>query len=279
MTGGTSVPPPKGEPPRNGEELTEAEAGARLRTLSRRGFAVAGAAALGTLLGWRWLLRQATREDDLAWPLRRALETNREISEALFSSRRLAPTFSREAVGVLRPNGTIGLKDADFRLEGWRLQAEGLAGGAASFSLAELQALPHAEMTTEFKCIEGWSTVAHWAGVRLADFARAHPPPTRSGRRFDPERPDDAPPYLSLETPDEEYYVGLDTASALHPQTLLAWALNGEPLSEEHGAPLRLVIPVKYGIKNLKRIGTLAWTTRQPADYWAELGYDWFAGL
>jgi DMSO/TMAO reductase YedYZ molybdopterin-dependent catalytic subunit len=134
-------------------------------------------------------------------------------------------------------------------------------------------------MTTQFKCIEGWSTVAHWTGVRLADFARANPPPTRSGRRFDPGRAHDAPPYVALETPDGEYDVGLDTASALHPQTLLAWALNGEPLTEEHGAPLRLVIPVKYGIKNLKRIGTLAWTFERPDDYWAELGYDWFAGL
>ena len=70
-----------------------------------------------------------------------------------------------------------------------------------------------------------------------------------------------------------------DTPSALHPQTLLAWALNDEPLTVEHSAPLRLVIPVKYGIKNLKRIGALRWTDEQPADYWAEQGYDWFAGL
>lgn len=276
------TPERKGQPPgapAGSEELTEAEVKARLVRLSRRGFAVAGAATLGTLLGWRWLLRHAAREDDLAWPLRRALETNRKVSEALFSSRRLAPTFPREAVGTLRPNGMVGLEDPDFRLEDWRLEAQGLAAGTTSFSLPALQALRHTEMITEFKCIEGWSTVAHWTGVRLADFARAHPPPTRSGRPFDPEHPEDAPPYVSLETPDGEYYVGLDTASALHPQTVLAWALDGAPLTADHGAPLRLVTPVKYGIKNLKRIGTLAWTAERPADYWAELGYDWFAGL
>ena len=79
--------------------------------------------------------------------------------------------------------------------------------------------------------------------------------------------------------PDIRMTTDSDTPSALHPQTLLAWALNDEPLTVEHGAPLRLVIPVKYGIKNLKRIGALRWTDEQPADYWAEQGYDWFAGL
>ncbi len=82
-----------------------------------------------------------------------------------------------------------------------------------------------------------------------------------------------------MSTPDEEYYVGLDMKSTMHPQTLLAWELNGEPLNADHGAPLRLVIPVKYGIKNIKRIGTIRLTDKQPADYWAENGYDWFAGL
>ena len=64
----------------------------------------------------------------------------------------------------------------------------------------------------------------------------------------------------------------------LHPQTLLAYELNGEPLSPAHGAPQRLAIPVKYGIKNLKRIGTLRFADDRPADYWAEYGYDWYAG-
>lgn len=83
---------------------------------------------------------------------------------------------------------------------------------------------------------------------------------------------------MSLETPDGGYYVGLDMESALHPQTLLCYEMNGQPLSLEHGAPLRLVIPVKYGIKNIKRIGTIRYTDTRPADYWAERGYDWYAG-
>ncbi len=65
---------------------------------------------------------------------------------------------------------------------------------------------------------------------------------------------------------------------ALHPQTLLCHEMNGQPLSPDHGAPLRLVIPIKYGIKSIKRVGAIRFSDRRPADYWAELGYDWFAG-
>ncbi len=67
-------------------------------------------------------------------------------------------------------------------------------------------------------------------------------------------------------------------ASALHPQTLLAYEMAGSALTLEHGAPLRLVTPVKYGIKSIKRIGTIRFTNDRPADYWAERGYDWYAG-
>jgi DMSO/TMAO reductase YedYZ molybdopterin-dependent catalytic subunit len=83
---------------------------------------------------------------------------------------------------------------------------------------------------------------------------------------------------VSLETPGRGYYVGLDIESALHPQTLLAYEMNGAPLQPMHGAPLRLAIPVKYGIKNIKRIGTIRYTNVRPADFWAERGYDWYAG-
>ena len=134
-------------------------------------------------------------------------------------------------------------------------------------------------MTTELRCIEGWSD-----GRALGRRAAGGP---RRGHGFgDPQRParrsdrhaDDLLGYAALETPDREYYVGLDMASALHPQTLLCYEMDGQPLTPEHGAPLRLVIPVKYGIKNLKQIGTIRFTDVRPADYWAERGYDWYAG-
>jgi DMSO/TMAO reductase YedYZ molybdopterin-dependent catalytic subunit len=134
-------------------------------------------------------------------------------------------------------------------------------------------------MTTELKCIEGWSVVVNWAGCRLIDFAAAFSPETRNGTASDVRnRPRDLVRYVGLETPDGGYYVGMDMASALHPQTLLCYEMNGEPLSIEHGAPLRLVTTVKYGIKSIKRIGRITFTDDRPRDFWAERGYDWYAG-
>jgi DMSO/TMAO reductase YedYZ molybdopterin-dependent catalytic subunit len=67
--------------------------------------------------------------------------------------------------------------------------------------------------------------------------------------------------------------------AAMHPQTLLVYEMNGKPLPMEHGGPLRLIIPHKYGVKNIKRIGRLIYADRPPKDYWAEQGYDYYAGL
>ena len=134
-------------------------------------------------------------------------------------------------------------------------------------------------MRREDDGIEGWSVVTQWAGARFVDFANLYRPATRSGKPPDPrKRPEDLVRYVSLATPDDDYYVGLDMESALHPQTLLCYEMNGKPLTAPHGAPLRLVIPVKYGIKNIKGIGTIHFTDRRPPDYWAERGYDWYAG-
>jgi len=107
-----------------------------------------------------------------------------------------------------------------------------------------------------------------WGGVRFQDFVARYAP-----GRTDPNS------YVGLETPERDYYVGLDMASAMHPQTLLCYEMNGEPLASEHGAPLRLVTPLKYGIKNLKRIGRIAFSNARPPDYWAERGYDYYAGF
>lgn len=146
-------------------------------------------------------------------------------------------------------------------------------------TLEDIKRLPRVEMTTELKCIEGWSVVVNWAGARLSDFAQMYQPAARSGGSPDVRnRPQDLVRYVSMETPDSEYYVGLDMASALHPQTLLCYEMNGQPLPMAHGAPLRLVTPVKYGIKNIKRIGRITFTDTRPADYWAERGYDWYSG-
>jgi hypothetical protein len=145
-------------------------------------------------------------------------------------------------------------------------------------SLDDIKTLPRIEMTTELKCIEGWSTIVNWAGARFSDFTARFLPATKSGSQPDINRPSDFAPYVSLVTPDGGYYVGMDMQSMLHPQTLLCYEMNGAPLTLEHGAPLRLVTSTKYGIKQLKRIGRIAFTNERPADFWGERGYDWYSG-
>ena len=147
-------------------------------------------------------------------------------------------------------------------------------------TMAEIRALPRTESSAEFRCIEGWSDEITYAGVKFSDFLRYVRMGASETADWDPAHPPrDLFPYVGLETPDGEYYVSLDMESMLHPQTLLAYEMNGKPLDVKNGAPLRLIVPVKYGIKSIKRIGAIFFSTKRPPDYWAEQGYDWFAGL
>ena len=196
------------------------------------------------------------------------LDFNGKVAKEYLSYSHRMPTFPADRIGNLKANGELGMDDDD-ELKDWKLNFDPGAGVAPfTMNLSDVQSLPPVKMITNFCCIEGWNTIAQWTGVRFSDFLHKYVP---AGHTL--------PPYVFMSTPDEEYYVGLDTKSAMHPQTLLAWELNGQPLTPDHGAPLRLVIPVKYGIKNIKRIGLIRLTDKRPADYWAENGYDWFAGL
>ena len=141
-------------------------------------------------------------------------------------------------------------------------------GDTLFITLEDIKALPKTDLVFDFKCIEGWSQITHWAGVKLSDFAARYGLTEQTNQR-----------YAGLVTPDKGYYVGIDMPSMLHPQTLLCYEMNGKPLPIEQGAPLRLIIPVKYGIKHLKRIGTVFFSNTRPPDYWYERGYDYFSGL
>ena len=251
---------PKDAPP---DELSDAEAHRLMRVRSRRSFLGLAGGALAALGGWRWL-RTRRPIGAVPYPLRHVLEFNEHLAEGYFSENRRAAEFPRAFAHEPRVNGMQGLSE-NFDSGAWRLHARSPSVDRA-FTLGEIQALPRVEMTTDLKCIEGWSVVVTWAGARLRDLARAYGLDARTK-------------YVSLETPDGAYYVGLDTASAMHPQTLLCYEMNGVPLTAAHGAPVRLVTTVKYGIKSIKRIGTIVFTDVRPRDYWAERGYDWYAGL
>ncbi len=258
----------------------DAEVEARIHQMSRRSF-LWGALAVGaTYGGVRWIGSRRL-EDGVPWPLRRGLEINESVTRDLTSPKRMSPQFAATRAREIRVNGDIGLDD-DFNAKTWKLMVEGLAGDEPmrEFSLAQIKALPRITMTTEHKCIEGWATVVTWSGARLSDFMRKYPPATVSGDPLDlAKHPEDLPEYVSLETPGGGYYVGLEREAALHPQTLLCYEMNGKALTSAHGAPLRLAIPVKYGTKNIKRIGTMRFVAARPADYWAEQGYDYNGGL
>ena len=232
---------------------------------SRRSFMVLGAGAVAAVAGWEWL-KPDLDDDDIKAPLRSVLNLNEKVvRSAIYSNNHLAPTFPVSAIGNLKVNGDVGLDETDPNFD--HIDVTPLGGSAKPVALADIRTLPRIEEVIEFKCVEGWSTVTQFAGARFADFtARFAPDSTRSG-------------HVAMKTPDGEYYVGIDMPSAMHPQTLLAWEMNRQPLSPDHGAPLRLVIPVKYGLKNIKRIASVEYTNTRPADYWVERGYDYYVGL
>lgn len=245
--------------------VSEEQAKAELRKRTRRGFLVGGTAAAVSIAGYGWM-KSRKGEDGIPNLERRVLDANGRLARGYLSDGHLMATFPPAAVRPLKPNGDIGV---DHPIEDdWQLTVKNGIGPDLNLGVADVKVLPKVEMITRFCCIEGWDTVVHWGGARFSDFTRKYFPPGH-----------ELPQYVSMTTPDEEYYVGLDLKSAMHPQTLLAYEYDGSPLPPKHGAPLRLVIPVKYGIKNIKRIGTISYMSKRPADYWAEDGYDWFAGL
>ena len=247
------------------DKLSAGEAKRTMSAKSRRGFLIGGVTALAGVFGWRWLSDETKQA-----LLRRTFEFNERVSQ-LFGHTRLAPEFSPDRVTIpARYNGGEGLY-SELDPANWRLNVGGIAGRREDLVLTidDIKRLPRTEMTTEFKCIEGWSTIVHWAGLRFSDLVAA----------CGVSDPRVLPSYVSITTPDEKYFVGWDIQSALHPQTLLAYEMNGQPLEMVHGAPLRLASPLKYGIKQIKRIGRIEFTDTRPRDYWAENGYDWYAGL
>ncbi|HWE50574.1 MAG TPA: molybdopterin-dependent oxidoreductase [Bryobacteraceae bacterium] len=232
-----------------------------LKQRTRRSFIGLGAGAAVAVAGVYWLKDQPDA-DGIPLALRNVLGLNEKVVRAaLFSDGHLVKTYPASAIGKLKKNGDIGMEEP-IGESAWKLSV-----GDRNLTLADIQTLPKYEETIDFKCVEGWSTVTSFAGARLSDFTA----------KFAPGGADKQ--YVGMWTPKNDYYVSLDMPSAMHPQTLLAWEMNGQPLTQDHGAPLRLTIPVKYGIKNIKRIAKIEYSDTRPPDYWQEQGYDWYSGL
>ncbi|OKH43629.1 oxidoreductase [Phormidium tenue NIES-30] len=191
---------------------------------------------------------------------------NQSIEELILSQRPV-PEFPMSAIepGKLLINsfaGTPEINQAQFRL-----QINGKVNQPMQLGLTDLQKLPLTSMVIRHVCVEGWAAVVQWGGVRLQDLIRlAQPQP---GVR-----------YVYFKSADG-YHESWDIASALHPQTLMAYQKNSQPLSAENGAPLRLASPIKLGYKQSKWVTeiTLLRDLLPQKGYWEDRGYEWFAGL
>jgi DMSO/TMAO reductase YedYZ molybdopterin-dependent catalytic subunit len=148
----------------------------------------------------------------------------------------------------------------------WALEVGGLVRTPLRLSLAMLEAMPRVTYTVKHHCVEGWTAVATWTGVPVTAVIQMAQP-TAEAR------------YLRFDTFDRKYYNGWDLASAMHPQTILAYAWNDEPLPIEHGAPLRLYSPVKLGYKLTKYLTGMTFTRERPGGYWEDQGYPWLGGI
>lgn len=138
-------------------------------------------------------------------------------------------------------------------------------------TMDDLRALPFTEYATEFKCIEGWSDIMHFGGVRFRDFMEAFPPERGPGGAL--------PKYVAMTTADGSYFSAFEIAAMVHPQTLLCYHMGGKDLLPAHGAPLRLSMPLKYGYKQIKQIARITYTNQRPYEYWERFGYDWHGGI
>jgi DMSO/TMAO reductase YedYZ molybdopterin-dependent catalytic subunit len=253
------------------KELSIEQKISRRNFISFTTFAVLAGAAFE---GWQWLYKSPREATVITGgarkPLRRALNKTELFFRRTFSDNHLVKTYPKSrAAKHVRVNSDIGMEaHKKFDPSCWMLQVNKKGGEVLQVSLEDLMALPKTDIIYDFKCVEGWDQISHWGGVKFSDFIKHF-------------KLDDYATmgYVGMETPDKAYYVGIDMPSAMHPQTLLAYEMSDKPLPLQHGGPLRLIIPVKYGIKNLKRIGSITFSNNRPRDYWAEQGYDYYSGL
>ena len=185
------------------------------------------------------------------------------------AARALAPVTSgfSQALGNLLPVGgwriyTISGSMPIFDERSYRLEITGLVRNPVQLTYAQLRALPHAHQVSNFHCVTGWSVDnVRWGGVRFRDLlALAEPLPSAQAIRF-----------VSLEQP---YNDSLTLDQARLPNVMLAFDMDGQPLSRPHGSPARVVIPEMYGYKGVKWLTKMELVDHQPTGYWEGLGYD-----
>ncbi|CAN5667761.1 molybdopterin-binding protein [soil metagenome] len=187
----------------------------------------------------------------------------------------MSPVFRTN--GNTRPRADAYQADAAAGFADWRLGVDGLVRAPAAFSLAELRAMPARTQITRHDCVEGWSAIGQWTGAPL-------------GALLDAVGLRDEARYIVFHCADDfggtPYYESIDLVDAFHPQTILAYGMNGAVLPMGHGAPLRLRVERQLGYKHAKfvmrveAVASLAGIGRGRGGYWEDAGfYDWYAGI
>ncbi|MGZ3508562.1 MAG: molybdopterin-dependent oxidoreductase [Vulcanimicrobiaceae bacterium] len=159
----------------------------------------------------------------------------------------------------------------------YKLVVDGAVRAPQAFTLAQLQQMPQRRDITRHDCVEGWSAIAQWDGVRVADVLAAVQP--RADAKF--------VVFHSMDRDQQgtPYYESLNLDQAMHPQALLALRMNGRPVPADHGAPVRLRVPTQLGYKSAKwvrrieLVGSFATLYLGKGGYWEDQGYEWFAGI
>lgn len=211
--------------------------------------------------------------EQLAYHTHRLIGRNALAAE--FSEADMSPKFRTN--GNTMPASGEYQQHIDSGFANWKLQLDGLVAAPKTFSIAEMKAMPARTQITRHDCVEGWSAIGKWTGVPLSallDQAALLP----SAR------------YLVLHCADDfggnAYYESIDLVDAYHPQTILAYAMNDQSLSVEHGAPMRLRVERQLGYKHAKYVmrieatSTLSGTGLGKGGYWEDqIDYDWYAGI
>jgi len=193
-------------------------------------------------------------------------EWNDRAQAWLFDPKKLAPEYAESRIEDPFPfNAYYGedevkvIDETDYKLE-----LGGLIKEKKPWRLPELYELPQVSQVTRLICVEGWSAIGKWSGVRLSDFLQL-------------VGADLSAKYVGFKCGDE-YYGSIDMPSALHPQTILALRYADQILPPKYGFPMRLRIPTKLGFKNPKHIAVIFVSNTHPGGYWEDQGYNWFSG-
>ena len=191
---------------------------------------------------------------------------NDRVQALLFNPNKLAPIYPDSAVTRPFPfNAYYPEEDApEVDKEDYKLLVGGMVDDKKSWTLDELYALPQETQITRLVCVEGWSAIGKWTGVRFSEFLRRIGADTRAK-------------YVWFRCA-EGYSTSIDMATALHPQTQMTFRFDGEILPRKYGFPMKVRIPTKLGFKNPKHVMELAVINNWNPGYWEEQGYNWFSG-